>query len=73
MNTQDNNSIIDGVRGYYEAAARLAVKEMPDAGRWPSFADLDADQLRAWMLAYASNIELGVRITEAMLGLGIDA
>lgn len=72
MKTQDNTSIIDGVRGYYEASARLAAKDMPD-WPWPSFADLDSDQLRAWMLAYASNIELGVRITEAMLSLGLDA
>lgn len=72
MTTQDNTSIVDGVRGYYEAAARLAAKEMPDK-LWPGFDDLDSGQMRAWMLAYASNIELGVRITEAMLALELDA
>lgn len=66
-----NTSIIDGAQSFYESAARLAATEMPGAA-WPTWPDLTADQLRAWLLAYAANIEVAVRMGDAMLSLGED-
>jgi hypothetical protein len=64
-------AITDGVRAFYEQAGQLTVTQLPDVV-WPAFEDLDGNQLRAWMLAFASTAEVSVRMAEAMLVLGID-
>lgn len=63
-----NNSIIDGVRGYYDQFVVLSIADRP-ALTMPAFDDLSSGQARAWMLAYAANVELSVRIADALLSV----
>lgn len=67
-----NTSILDGVRGYYDQFVKLSIAENPTADWMPAFDALTAEQARAWMLAYASNIELSVRIADALISIGGD-
>jgi len=61
-----NTSVIDGTRLYYEQfAAPMAAEGVPI----PAFGDLTADQARLWMLAYAVNVEMSVRVADAILSV----
>ena len=69
---EPNTSLIDGTRSYYEQFVKAAAVDQPDRPM-PAFDDLTSDQARAWMLAYAANIDLAVRISDAVLTLGMEA
>lgn len=61
-----NTSVVDGTRLYYEQFAAGVLAEQPDKPL-PAFDDLTSEQARAWMLCYAGNIELSVRLADASL------
>jgi len=69
--TKPNTAIVDGARAFYDSAGRLAAKELPDVA-WPAFDGLTKERLSAWMLAYSATIEVSVRMTDALLSLGVD-
>jgi hypothetical protein len=66
------NAITDGTRAFYEQAVRLAATEMPGTP-WPAYDDLTGEQLKLWTLVFAATAEVSVRMTDALMSLGIDA
>lgn len=69
---EPNTSIVDGTRSYYEQFSAGVLAERPNEPL-PAFDDLTSDQARTWMLAYAANIELAVRIADAVLAVSREA
>lgn len=61
-------SVISGPRLYYEEFVALSVADRPTLAM-PAFDDLTSDQVRVWMLAYVANIELSIRIADAVMSI----
>jgi hypothetical protein len=58
--------LVDGVRAYYEAW-RDGVQI--HYGNLPTWEQLSAEQMRAWMLSAAASLELGVRLGDACVSV----
>lgn len=59
-----SQAVVLGARTYYEEFS----ERMRGAGQdsWPEWDELNSSQLEAWMLAYASAVEMGTRLGVAV-------
>lgn len=64
------NPVGDGVRAFYEFSRAKAATELP-SWTWPEFDNLSSKQFSTWALAYASTTETAVRMSAAMLSIGL--
>lgn len=64
MSGPESTAILLGVRTYYEELSMGMRREV--GAMWPGWDDLNSEQVTAWTLAYASNVEISVRLAQAV-------
>lgn len=65
------NAVVEGAHAFDEQSIAVVAVENPGFVG-PGFDDLTQAQYRSWLLAFAATAECTVRVSEALISIGVD-